>query len=138
MNWIDYAIIAGIAALGLSFAWPVIQKRYGIEIATNRSVRPAPVRNSQVIVQRQVTAEEAAWQDVMAPEGGVTRDDAFRSTETLVNYFSERRNAEGLRRALEAGRSLYPEPPSEPAIESAEEVVVAPRSRSSKAQAKGG
>ncbi len=137
MNWIDYAIIAGIGALGLSFAWPVIQKRYGIEIATNRSVRPVPVRSSQVTVERQVTDEESAWQDVMAPEGSVTRDEAFRSTETLVAYFSERRNPEGLQRALEAGRSLYPEAPSKPAIESPEKVVVAPRSRS-KAQAKGG
>lgn len=138
MNAIDYAIAAAIVALGGSMIWPWARDRFGINIQTSRTVRPAPLRSTQVIVQRQPTTEEEEWQDVMAPEGDVSRDSAFQATETLVNYFSERRNAEGLRRALEAGRSLYPEPPLGKSIEPAKEVVVTPRSRSAKTQAKGG
>lgn len=138
MNAIDYAIGAAIVALGGSMIWPWARDRFGINIQTSRTVRPAPVRSAQIIVQRQPSTEEEAWQDVMAPEGDVTRETAFQATETLVHYFSERRNAEGLQRALEAGRSLYPEPPLGKSIEPAKDVVVSARSRSAKTQAKGG
>jgi hypothetical protein len=89
MNWVNYILIPLAVALSLSIFWPNIQQLFGKIQGVDHAIDDDP-------------SEPAT--------GGIGRADAYRAVETLVAYFKSVPDEDGLRKAVEVGRALYPDP----------------------------
>lgn len=91
MNWINWVLIPLAVLLAASIFWPEVQRLIG------------KAKSGQPIV---------AMKPSRQPDVGSERANAWAATETLVNYFTSVGDDEGLRKAVEVGRALYPDPKS--------------------------
>lgn len=105
-------IVIALGMIAGPFALNWIKSRGGLFVPQATAKRVSP---QAVIVQQPLGGAVVQWQDVAAAQDEpVTRDDAFAASETLVRYYRQVGDETGLNHALETGRSLYPDPKSEP------------------------
>lgn len=91
MNALNYVLIPLAIGLAISIFWPAIAQLIGRAKSGQPIVATKPARQADVVSDR-----ASAW----------------AATETLVNYFTAVGDDEGLRKAVEVGRALYPDPKS--------------------------